>query len=69
MSNRSPLQFPSVSAWDALPPRGDDTGWLAIVSNSVLGLDYGTVQIVVHDGSVVQVERTERVRFNVRQGG
>ncbi|MCE9624974.1 MAG: YezD family protein, partial [Deltaproteobacteria bacterium] len=27
-------------------------------------LSFGSVEIVVHDGRVVQIERKERVRFN-----
>jgi hypothetical protein len=27
------------------------------------GLEYGVVQIVVHDGRIVQIDRTERSRF------
>ena len=39
--------------------------WLAVVADSVKSLHYGVVQIVVHDSRVVQVERTERTRFDV----
>lgn len=27
------------------------------------GMEYGSVQITVHDGKIVQIERTERKRF------
>lgn len=37
--------------------------WLARVQEAVGGLRYGTVQVVVHDGRVVQIERTERFRY------
>ncbi|WP_123039459.1 YezD family protein [Cohnella candidum] len=37
--------------------------WLARVQAAVEGLKYGTVQIVVHDGRIVQIERTERFRY------
>jgi hypothetical protein len=30
----------------------------------VRGLNYGVVQIVVHDSRVVQIDRTERTRFD-----
>ncbi len=33
--------------------------WLAIVRAKVEGLRFGVVQIVVHDGKVTQIERTE----------
>ena len=28
------------------------------------GLDYGSVEVVVHDSQVVQIERREKVRFD-----
>lgn len=34
------------------------------ILSSVNGLEYGSVQIIVHDGKVVQIERTERKRFD-----
>ena len=41
--------------------------WLAVVIDKVKAMRYGVVQIVVHDSKVVQVERTERTRFEVPQ--
>lgn len=43
------------------------TPWLAVVADSVQSIRYGVVQIVVHDSKVVQIERTERTRFDVPQ--
>ncbi|MDB4867742.1 MAG: hypothetical protein JWR03_2075 [Cohnella sp.] len=40
-----------------------DEDWLARITEAVTGLKYGTVQIVVHDGRIVQIERTERFRY------
>ena len=37
--------------------------WLAIVQKQVSSVRFGVVQITVHDGRVVQVETTERLRF------
>ncbi len=37
--------------------------WLNIVRDQVEHLRFGVVQIVVHEHKVVQVERTEKVRF------
>jgi len=37
--------------------------WQRTVRLAVGALRYGSVEIVVHDGRVVQVERRERVRF------
>jgi len=38
--------------------------WLALVLSQVRGLRYGVVQLVVHDGRVTQIERTEKVRLD-----
>lgn len=38
--------------------------WVDRITDAVNGLQYGTVQIVVHDGRIVQIERTERRRFD-----
>lgn len=37
--------------------------WLEIIRSQVDSLQFGVVQIVVHDGRVVQVERTEKLRI------
>ncbi len=39
------------------------TDWLPLVQKQVTSLRFGVVQITVHDGRVVQVEITERLRF------
>ncbi|MBB6670956.1 YezD family protein [Cohnella nanjingensis] len=38
--------------------------WIERITDAVTGLQYGNVQIVVHDGRIVQIERTERRRFD-----
>lgn len=38
--------------------------WLRVVQNKVESLRYGVVQLVVHDGRVTQIERTEKTRIN-----
>ena len=43
---------------------GRDLIWLNIVRQQVHSLDYGVVQIVVHDSRVVQIERTEKLRLD-----
>ena len=40
--------------------------WLELVTQKVAGLQYGVVQIVIHDSKVVQIESTERHRFDLR---
>ena len=37
--------------------------WLRVVQNKVESLRYGVVQLVVHDGRVTQIERTEKTRI------
>jgi hypothetical protein len=37
--------------------------WLDLVVQHVKSLRYGVVEIVVHDSRVIQIEKTERVRF------
>ena len=37
--------------------------WIALVRQNVEGLRYGVVQLVVHDGRVTQIERTEKTRL------
>ncbi len=37
--------------------------WLRLVQQKVEGLSYGVVQLVVHDGRVTQIERTEKTRL------
>lgn len=41
--------------------------WLEIVQKQVTALRFGVVQITVHEGRVVQVETTERLRFEKNQ--
>ena len=38
--------------------------WLAVVREKVEGLRFGVVQLVVHDGRVTQIERTEKTRLS-----
>jgi hypothetical protein len=40
-----------------------DDIWLERIKQSVNGLSFGQVQIIIHDGRIVQIERTERKRF------
>ncbi|WP_308638563.1 YezD family protein [Paenibacillus silvisoli] len=41
-----------------------DQEWLERIASQVNGLEYGSVLITVHDGRVVQIDRTERKRFD-----
>jgi hypothetical protein len=46
-----------------LPHNGAMPDWIALVREKVEGLRYGVVQLVVHDGRVTQIERTEKTRL------
>ena len=44
---------------DIVPP----ADWLEVVRKKVEDLRFGSVQIIVHEGRVTQVESLERTRF------
>lgn len=46
---------------------GPQPDWLALVREKVESLRYGVVQLVVHDGRVTQIERTEKTRLSAGQ--
>jgi hypothetical protein len=48
----------SISAEDS------SAAWLPVVQQQIATLRFGVVQIIVHDGRVVQIERTEKVRMD-----
>lgn len=37
--------------------------WLKRILHALEGLEYGSVQIVVHDSQITQIERVEKQRF------
>lgn len=39
--------------------------WLKEIVQNVQGLSYGEVHITVHDGQIVQIDRTERHRYQM----
>jgi hypothetical protein len=43
---------------------GDDQPWVRSVRDAVRDLRYGSVEVVVHEGRVVQIERRDKVRFD-----
>ena len=40
-----------------------DTAWVRSVIQAVRAIRFGAVELVIHDGRVVQIERREKVRF------
>jgi hypothetical protein len=53
----------STEASSNLPQLPPEPEWLALVRDKVRDLRYGVVQLVVHDGRVTQIERTEKTRI------
>ena len=51
----SPLKLPTHAV--------DTHDWLELVRKQVAALRFGVGQITVHDSRVVQIETTERLRF------
>ncbi len=37
--------------------------WIERILRALDGLEYGSVQIIVHDSKITQIERTEKQRF------
>ena len=48
---------------DSVRQANDRPEWLELVRRQVASLRYGVVQIVVHESTVTQIEKTERVRL------
>jgi hypothetical protein len=42
--------------------------WIELVRQKVESLRFGVVQLIVHDGRVTQIERTEKTRLPVVRG-
>ena len=43
-----------------IDPSGD---WKAVVQRHIESLNFGSVQIVIQDSQVVEIDKTERLRF------
>lgn len=43
---------------------GPKTDWVDVVRNKVEALKFGSIQIIVHEGRVTQIESLEKTRFN-----
>ena len=52
-----------MSGTGQIRPSAAQAEWLGIVRGQVESLRYGIVQVIVHDGKVTQIERTERTRL------
>ena len=41
--------------------------WIETVKKQVEGIRFGVVQITIHNGEVVQIERTEKIRIDTQR--
>lgn len=48
----------------AAPKPSAPTDWVEAVRQQVNSLRFGVIQIVVHEGRVVQIDRTEKIRVD-----
>jgi hypothetical protein len=60
------MATPSIADSSVTPSPSPD--WIALVREKVESLRYGVVQLVVHDGRVTQIERTEKTRLPAALG-
>lgn len=51
------------------PTNDSGQSWQEIVRQHVESLRFGTVEIIVHDSRVIQIEKTERVRLGKAGAG
>lgn len=62
--SRPDHEVPNASERGAVvPPAGRTDAALRRIGGALHGLKYGSVLAIVQDGVVVQVERTEKIRF------
>jgi len=45
-----------------------EPGWIGVLKAQVESLKFGTVQVVVHESRVVQIEKTEKLRLDKQTG-
>ena len=67
-SYRRSGQTADVDVTESIEESAAAAPWVTVVTDKVKSMRYGIVQIVVHDSKVVQIERTERTRFDIPQG-
>lgn len=49
---------------NAQPQHAGEARWLEVIRECVGKMRFGTVQVVVHEGRVTQVDATHRTRLN-----
>lgn len=55
--------MPTTNSISTAAPADTLPEWVAVVREKVESLRFGIVQLVVHDGRVTQIERTEKTRL------
>lgn len=59
-----PIPLPPKGAQTASTLAQNDTGdWMDVLRQHVASLRFGVIQVVIHEGRVVQIERTEKYRL------
>ncbi len=53
-----------ADAGERVPAAAAGRNWLQIVERQIEGLKFGSVEITVHEGRVVQIETSVKVRFD-----
>ncbi len=66
MSLESPHDRASAHGSPAPTATGDQSDWVEVIRQHVASLRFGVIQVVIHEGRVVQIERTEKYRLNHR---
>ncbi|OCA92891.1 YezD family protein [Pseudobacillus wudalianchiensis] len=44
-----------------------DHQWVERILQSLEGIEYGSVQIVIHDSQITQIDRLEKQRFSIKK--
>lgn len=61
-------ELTSAQEREASPSRPDSGAWAPgldeHIAKALLGLRFGSIEIIVHDGKVVQIERREKLRLD-----
>lgn len=44
-----------------------DNQWIERILQSLEGIEYGSVEIVIHDSQITQIDRLEKRRFSIKK--
>jgi len=68
MSAHRNTESPESADWVDRVAVAEQAEWLETLAPWVVSLRFGVIQLVVHEGRVVQMERTEKVRLAGSKG-